>query len=293
MAHEGETGALLTQLTRSFAQGRDFNLQAANVRASAAVRIQQFQLEKERRDLEEERTRQAISASQTEQKIREFGLKEDIKAERRSRELEKIVAAGQTVPTTEEGRPFAAFEQGAFAGERRVAALQELDRPVPAGLAAQVEETAKTEPQRRARKLKEEVTRAGLAKTRAETERIRRGGDRVETQKDRDRRKWLDPNTPEDELLLIERDLFGDQANVDGVPLKTIRETINLIYPLNRLGGRKGVPEGIDPNSSEFVRHGAKIVKQLGQDIISPDSTLTKDQRIKKGKERGFIIDAE
>lgn len=285
----GAIGELLTQLNRSFAQGRDFNLQAANVRASAAVRIQQFQLEKERRELEEERTRQTISASQTEQKIREFGFKEDIKAERRSRELEKIVAAGQTVPTTEEGRPFAAFEQGPFAGERRVAALQELDRPVPAGLAARVEEGALTPFARRLREAELESVEALTISRRAPKV-------AAESQKDRDRRKWLDPNTPEDELLLIERDLFGDQATVDGVRLKTIRETINLIYPITRTGGRRGVPEGIDPNSSEFVRHGADIVKQLGQDIIAPDTTganLTKAERKKKAKDRGFIIDAE
>lgn len=177
MADEGAIGELLRQLTGTFQQGRDFNLQRANARASAAIRIQQFQLDKEKRGLEEERTLQQITAGETEQRARELELREDLRAERRSRKLEKEVAAARTVPTTEGGRPFAAFEQGAFAGERRVAALEELDRPVPAGLAARVAEGALTEPQRRARKIEEERTIGLTEETAARTRQIREGKD--------------------------------------------------------------------------------------------------------------------
>ena len=284
----GAVGELLTQLTRSFQQGRDFNLQAANARASATLRIQQFQLEKERKELDEERIRQSISASQTEQKIREFGLTEEIKAGRRSRELEKIVAAGQTVPTSEEGRPFAAFEQGPLSDERRATALEELDRPVSAKLAARVEEGALTPVERGARKLEEEVTRAGLAKTRAETERIRRGvGGGATTQTERDRVKWLHPDTSDAERNLLEQSLFGGKMMINGIPNAEIRATINSLFPVNRYGERTGVPDDVNPNSYEFLEFVAQLLK--GDDGSAPDVIPTEDDRIKKVEEKGFL----
>lgn len=175
MANEGAIGELLRQLTGTLQQGRDFNLQRANARASAAIRIQELQLDKEKRKIEEERTRQQISRSETEQRAKELEIRADLATERRTRKLEKIVAAARTVPTSEEGKPFAAFERGPLSDERVVGALEELDRPVGARLAARVEEGALTAPQRRSRRIEEERT-VGLTEETAERTRLLREG---------------------------------------------------------------------------------------------------------------------
>lgn len=175
MANEGAIGELLQQLTGSFQQGRDFNLQKSNAKVSAGIRIKQFQLERDRRDLEEERIRQLISSSETEQRAKELELRSDLATERRSRKLEKIVSAARTVPTSEEGKPFAAFERGPLGDERVAGALEELDRPVPASLAARVEEGALTEPQRRVRRADVERTEALTEQTIAQTRQIGKG----------------------------------------------------------------------------------------------------------------------
>lgn len=306
MADEGAIGELLRQLTGTLQQGRDFNLQRANARASATIRIQQFQLDKEKQALGEERTRQAISASKTEQKARELELRRDLAEEKRERRAEGIIARGKaelTAGVPREGQPFAVAEEFGdrtptarriplSEGQEAVSdidiegAFAEVGRPVPTRIAAGIEERALSPFARRLREAELGSVEALAASRRAPKV-------ATESQKDRDRRKFLDPNTPEDQRELIAKDLFGDEAMVNGVRGTDISRILNLLYPLTRTGGRRGVPKGIDPNSPEFIEHGADIVKLLGQDIISSDTTLTREQRIKKLKDRGFIIDAK
>ena len=76
--------------------------------------------------------------------------------------------------------------------------------------------------------------------------------------------KILNPNTPIAERKLLERKIFPQKNGkvlIDGISLADIKATLNLIYPLD-YDERPGVPEDVDPNSYEFLVHGAELIKQ-------------------------------
>lgn len=269
-----DIGALLSGISGSLAQGRDYNLAVARARASAGLRLRQIELDERESELSRLRVQQATEES----RIKTLAEREDLKAQlrqsRRETEAEKTIAEYEEAvsePILSTVREIGAGRAVPGGPERRVrrlgrkaaSAYETLDREVPARL----EEQLQTPFARREREAKLESEQALGAQRRRAARPV--GG--PQTQKERDRAKWLSLDTSEDERALIERDLFGGKTTVDGVSLSDIRSTLNTLYP-ESFGIREGVPEGIDPNSVEFLRHGAQLIKQAQGNIgLVPD----------------------
>lgn len=275
-----DIGALLSGITGSLAQARDYNLAVANARVSAGIRMQQLELQGERTELERIRVQQATEESRIKTQAERFDLQAQIADEKRKNAAREIVEEYEEAvsrPLTSAVKEIRAGRSVIGGPEKRVrrlarkavGAYETLDREIPAGLREQLLTPS-------GRKLQE----AELESEQALTEQRRRPARPVTgTQKERDRAKWLSLDTPEDERALIERDLFGGKTTVDGVSLSDIRSTLNTLYP-ESFGFREGVPENIDPNSIEFLRHGAQLIKQA-QDTTGlvpfPDAEITSD----------------
>lgn len=258
-----DIGALLSGITGSLAQGRDYNLAVARAGESARLRLRGIELQEREAELNRLRFEQAREETRIKTLAETEDLKAKIREAKRETGAEAKIAAGRFTGPTEEPRPSA---------EELSTAYQRVGLEVPPS----IEEQLKTPIQRRARKADIEFKEAQTVES---VRRAARPVDGAGTQKERDRAKWLSLDTPEDERALIERDLFGGKTTIDGVSLNDIRITTNILYP-ESFGIREGVPEGIDPNSFELIRHVAQLVKQ-GQGTTGlvpiPDQEITVD----------------
>ncbi len=258
-----DIGALLSGVSGSLAQGRDYNLAVARARESAGIRLRGIELQERESELNRLRFEQAREETRIKTLAEREDLKTQIRETKRELAAEKKIAAGRFVGPTEEPRPGA---------EELSAAYQRVGLEVPPA----IEEQLVTPFGRRERE-------ADVAFKEAQTvESVRRAARPVDvggTQKDRDRAKWLSPDTSEDERALIERDLFGDKATFDGVPLTEIYRMANNLYP-EFAGVRRGVPEGIDPHGLEFLKLVTRKFKELQGDVglvPIPDQEITVD----------------
>lgn len=278
-----DIGALLSGISGSLAQGRDYNLAVASARQSAGLRLRGIELQEREAELNRLRVQQAMEETRIKTLAETEDLKAQIRQSRRETEAEKTIAEFEeatTEPIVSAVREIGAGRAVPGGPERRVrrlgrkaaSAFETLGREVPARL----EEQLQTPFARREREADVGFKEAQIAESERRAARPVAG---PQTQKERDRAKWLSPDTSEEERALIERDLFGGRTTVDGVSLSDIRSTLNTLYP-ESFGFREGVPEGIDPNSIEFLRHGAQLIKQAqgGVGLVpDPDAEITVD----------------
>lgn len=285
-----DIGALLKGISGSLAQSRDYNLAVARASQSAGLRMRQIELQERESELNRLRFEQA----REETRIKTLAETEDLKARlrqsKRETEAERVIAEYEEAtekPLTSAVKEIRAGRsvrggpdvRATRLARKAVTAYDVLDREVPARL----EEVTMTPTQRRARKADIELKEAQTVES---VRRAARPVGGVGTQTERFIAELLDPNTAPDRRQLIEREMFGDDPTVDDVSTVVIRRILDTLHPVGRLGGREGVPEGIDPNSYEFLKYGARLAKG----ILGESGVDGIDRRIEAAKEKGFII---
>lgn len=270
-----DIGALLSGISGSLAQGRDYNLAVARARKSAELRLRGIELQERESELSRLRVQQATEES----RIKTLAATEDLKAElrqsRRETAAEKTIAEYEEAvsePITSAVREIGAGRPVRGGPERRVrrlgrkaaSAYETLGREVPARL----EEQLQTPFARREREAGVGLKEAQIAES---ERRAARPVGVAGTQTERFIAELLDPNTPADRRELIERQMFGSKTTVDGVSLTDISRILNDAYP-EAFGLRPNLPEDLKNDPVKLYRHGAQLIKQAQGNIgLVPD----------------------
>lgn len=284
---EAFQGALLPTLNYRMAIAQN-QLQAgmqkerlAMDKESQAINIRALQ-----QDMQTQAIEQRTAEEELKDKIRKGELAREsdklINLAKASKDLEKATPQLKKFPKSKEGKPFAVSQPSEFGipeidEEKLLEAYNLAGKKAPLSLLTSISEANLTEHELEMRRLDIESEESLIEQRRAAAEASRRPKVGAETQKDRDRRKLLDPNTPEDERNLIARDLLGGKTTIGGIPINDISRVYNDLFP-EFAGVRTGLPEGIEENSIEAMRHVARIIKQEQSREIPSVIPQTDDQ---------------